>query len=133
MKRKSEQTSPFWKPEDKGDSISGIIHGFQETKANDDGTPSFAVIVGETLVGMSHNVRSALVEHYGLNKIKIGKDKLTVTFVEKKKVKGGRSVNVFTVELNGKQLQTSNFKKLSADEVMTRMQMGADSKKSKRK
>lgn len=121
--KKQEKKSPFWKPSKEGDRVSGVISGFQQTKTPD-GKAGIAIIVDGLLVPLSHQLRTALLDK--IPSMKLGKDKLAVTFIERKKLGKGRSVNVMEIALNGKTLESSNFKTMNVDETLAALAMQGD-------
>jgi len=105
-KRKISKTSPFWKPENPGDSHSGVLQGYQKTERQD-GSEGAAVMIGGKLFGQ-YGVLKA-VSSVDPKDLKIGKTKISVTYIGKVKTKGKRTVNEMEVTIDGKLIETSGF------------------------
>jgi hypothetical protein len=113
--RQSKTSSPFWKPSKEGETCEGKFQYFSETQTPD-GKKGMAIKVGQWLVPMSHQVKSAIVPV--ISKLKEGKTSFKFVFIEKKKVKKGRTVNVVSVFMDGKELESHTFKHLTPAEAM---------------
>ena len=106
MARTKSKVSPFWKPETPGEKIEGIYIG-QQTTQSPDGKPGMAFNLllknGTKLVPITYQLRNMFSGVVG--KLRSGKSKLRFIYVERIKLKKGRSMRKFEAYLDGKQLE----------------------------
>ena len=102
----SKGKSPFWKPENEGDKMEGTYIGFQTT-TSPDGKPGMAfnllLKAGTILVPVSSGLKRMFADQ--ITKLRSGKTKLKFVFVERVKIKKGRSFKKFRAWLDGKELE----------------------------
>lgn len=132
-KKQAGSSSPFWKPENEGDTLEGKFTHYSKGMENDDGSYGVNIGVGGKLVPMSLNVRNALMPLIKAGKMKAGKTTVKFVFIEKKKLPKGRHVNVLEVFADGKQLETGNFPKLTDDEALMLLDAMPEPKAGKKK
>ena len=115
---KRNASSPFW-DHDANPTLTGKYNGMQQTKNG------WAIVVGEKLVGFSAAIRSALIDR--LPKFVEGKTSLSFEFKGQTRTKSGNRFNQIDVAVDGKLIDTSNFKTYSAKDALLKMQQDEDS------
>lgn len=119
--RKETKVSPFWKPGKPGEAIEGTYIG-QQTTTSPDGKPGMAFNLllknGTKLVPISSQLKRMFSDV--VSKLRSGKTKLRFEYVDRIKLKKGRTFKKFRAYVDGKELEDKSTFTNTPDEKQLR-------------